>query len=86
MVTMMNCFMNGIVQKEIFPDLDQSLIGKLLIKLVIILLFVEFQMGKVTEVIDSIAISVRDLSIQQSGNLISFYPFNQNANDESGNN
>ncbi|MCW8849313.1 MAG: LamG domain-containing protein, partial [Melioribacteraceae bacterium] len=42
--------------------------------------------GKSAHVIDSLAISVRDLSIQQSGNLISFYPFNQNVNDESGNN
>ena len=41
---------------------------------------------KNAEVIDSISISVRDLSIVQTGNLITFYSFNQNANDESGNN
>jgi hypothetical protein len=34
---------------------------------------------------DSISIMVRDLSIRQTGNLIAFYPFNGNANDESGN-
>jgi hypothetical protein len=38
------------------------------------------------EVIDSISISVRDLSIEQMGNLITYYSFNQHANDESGNN
>lgn len=42
--------------------------------------------GKSDEVIDSIDISVRDLSVQQTGNLVSFYSFNQNANDVSGNN
>lgn len=42
--------------------------------------------GKSEGVIDSIAISVRDLSVQQTGNLVSFYSFNQSANDESGNN
>lgn len=42
--------------------------------------------GKSDEVIDSIDIAVRDLSLQQTGNLVSFYSFNQNANDESGNN
>ncbi len=41
--------------------------------------------GKGGETRDSISISVRDLSIQQSGNLICFYPFNGNTNDESGN-
>jgi hypothetical protein len=34
---------------------------------------------------DSIGIVVRDFSNQQTGNLIAFYPFNGNANDESGN-
>jgi hypothetical protein len=34
---------------------------------------------------DSIFVSVRDFSISQSGNLAAYYPFNGNANDESGN-
>ncbi|MEJ2494676.1 MAG: T9SS type A sorting domain-containing protein [Ignavibacteriaceae bacterium] len=34
---------------------------------------------------DSLLVSVRDTSIHQSGNLVAFYPFNGNANDESGN-
>ncbi|MCB9249429.1 MAG: T9SS type A sorting domain-containing protein [Ignavibacteriales bacterium] len=42
--------------------------------------------GKGGEAADSISISVRDFSIIQSGNLICFYPFTGNANDESGNN
>jgi hypothetical protein len=42
--------------------------------------------GKGGEAIDSISISVRDLSIIQTGNLICFYSFTGNANDESGNN
>lgn len=33
---------------------------------------------------DSLLVSVRDTSIHQSGDLIAFYPFNGNANDESG--
>lgn len=41
---------------------------------------------KGAETIDSIEIAVRDLSVIQTGNLFSFYPFNGNANDESGNN
>jgi Concanavalin A-like lectin/glucanases superfamily/Secretion system C-terminal sorting domain len=41
--------------------------------------------GKGGETTDSISIAVRDLSIQQTGNLICFYPFNGNAEDESGN-
>ncbi|KAB2840771.1 MAG: LamG domain-containing protein, partial [Melioribacteraceae bacterium] len=35
---------------------------------------------------DSIIVSVRDLSIMQSGNLICYLPFNGNADDASGNN
>jgi hypothetical protein len=34
--------------------------------------------------IDSICVSVRDTTIQQTGDLVAFYPFNGNANDESG--
>jgi hypothetical protein len=34
---------------------------------------------------DSILVSVRDFSITQTGDLAAFYPFNGNANDESGN-
>ncbi|RPI63884.1 MAG: T9SS C-terminal target domain-containing protein, partial [Ignavibacteriales bacterium] len=34
--------------------------------------------------IDSISVSVRDTTIQQSGDLIAFYPFSGNANDASG--
>jgi hypothetical protein len=33
---------------------------------------------------DSILVSVRDTSIHQSGDLVAYYPFNGNANDESG--
>ncbi|MCH7722683.1 MAG: T9SS type A sorting domain-containing protein [Bacteroidetes bacterium] len=33
---------------------------------------------------DSIEVSVRDTSIHQSGDLVAYYPFNGNANDESG--
>ena len=36
------------------------------------------------EAIDSIGVSVRDTTIQQTGDLVAFYPFNGNANDESG--
>lgn len=39
----------------------------------------------VAEIKDSIKIMVRDFSKYQTGNLIAFYPFNGNANDESGN-
>ncbi|TVQ15588.1 MAG: T9SS C-terminal target domain-containing protein [Balneolaceae bacterium] len=35
---------------------------------------------------DSIAVSVRDLSVTQTGNLVLYLPFNGNAADESGNN
>jgi len=38
------------------------------------------------ESVDSIIVSVRDLSIQQTGQLICYYPFTGNAFDESGNN
>jgi hypothetical protein len=34
--------------------------------------------------IDSISVSVRDTTIQQTGDLVAFYPFNGNANDASG--
>jgi hypothetical protein len=37
-------------------------------------------------VTDSIDLEVRDLSKNQTGNLIAFYPFNGNANDQVGNN
>ncbi len=33
---------------------------------------------------DSILVSVRDTSIHQSGDLVAYFPFNGNANDESG--
>ncbi len=33
---------------------------------------------------DSIGVEVRDFSIQQSGQLVAYYPFNGNADDESG--
>lgn len=38
------------------------------------------------QTIDSIAIVVRDFSSHGSGNLVAYFPFNGNANDESGNN
>ena len=38
------------------------------------------------QAIDSIGIVVRDFSIPVSGILVAYYPFNGNANDESGNN
>lgn len=41
--------------------------------------------SKGEETIDSIRIAVRDLSIVETGNLLCYYPFNGNANDESGN-
>ena len=34
--------------------------------------------------IDSISVSVRDTTIQQTGDLVAFYPFNGNSNDVSG--
>jgi hypothetical protein len=34
--------------------------------------------------IDSVEVSVRDTSIHQTGDIVAFYPFNGNANDESG--
>jgi hypothetical protein len=34
--------------------------------------------------IDSISVSVRDTTIQQTGDLVAFYPFSGNANDASG--
>jgi hypothetical protein len=40
--------------------------------------------GREGQVIDSIGVSVRDTTIQQTGDLVAFYPFNGNANDESG--
>ncbi len=36
------------------------------------------------EASDSISVSVRDTTIQQTGEMVAFYPFNGNANDESG--
>ena len=42
--------------------------------------------GKGGVVKDSIGLEVRDLSNYPTGNLVCFYPFNGNANDESGNN
>lgn len=42
--------------------------------------------GKGGIAVDSISVRVRDFSITQQGNLVAFYPFNGNANDESGNN
>jgi hypothetical protein len=36
------------------------------------------------QVIDSISVSVRDTTNQQTGDLVAFYPFSGNANDESG--
>jgi hypothetical protein len=36
------------------------------------------------QAIDSISMLVRDFSFQQSGDLVGYYPFNANANDESG--
>lgn len=42
--------------------------------------------GNGGEVVDSINVRVRDLSITQEGSLVAFYPFTGNADDESGNN
>ncbi|MCJ7553008.1 MAG: T9SS type A sorting domain-containing protein, partial [Ignavibacteriaceae bacterium] len=40
--------------------------------------------GRGGEAIDSIGVSVRDTTIQQTGDLVAFYPFSGNANDASG--
>ena len=40
--------------------------------------------GRGGEALDSIGVSVRDTSIHQSGDLVGYYPFNGNADDESG--
>ncbi len=40
--------------------------------------------GRGGEARDSIGVSVRDTSIHQSGDLVAYYPFNGNADDESG--
>ncbi len=40
--------------------------------------------GRGGEAFDSIGVSVRDTSIHQSGDLVAYYPFNGNADDESG--
>ena len=40
--------------------------------------------GRGGEAIDSIGVSVRDTTIQQTGDLVAFYPFSGNANDVSG--
>jgi hypothetical protein len=40
--------------------------------------------GRGGTAIDSISVSVRDTTIQQTGDLVSYYPFNGNANDLSG--
>jgi hypothetical protein len=44
---------------------------------------VDDQEGGITT--DSILVSVRDFTVTQTGDLVAFYPFNGNANDESGN-
>ena len=44
---------------------------------------VDDERGGITS--DSLLVSIRDTSVHQSGNLVAFYPFNGNANDESGN-
>ena len=49
-------------------------------------IFCEVSDGKGGFARDSILMSVRDLSVSATGNLICFYPFNQNGHDESGNN
>ncbi|MDZ7308483.1 MAG: T9SS type A sorting domain-containing protein [candidate division KSB1 bacterium] len=41
--------------------------------------------GRGGEAADSIAVRVRDFSQAQTGRLVAYYPFNGNANDESGN-
>lgn len=40
--------------------------------------------GRGGEAIDSLCVAVRDTTIRQTGDLVAFYPFNGNANDESG--
>ncbi len=40
--------------------------------------------GRGGTAIDSIGVSVRDTTIQQTGDLVAYYPFNGNANDLSG--
>ena len=40
--------------------------------------------GRGGQAIDSIGVSVRDTTIQQTGDLVAFYPFSGNAIDESG--
>ena len=40
--------------------------------------------GRGGSALDSIGVSVRDTTIYQTGDLVAFYPFNGNANDESG--
>ncbi len=40
--------------------------------------------GRGGEAIDSIGVSVRDTSVHQTGELVAYYPFNGNADDESG--
>ena len=40
--------------------------------------------GRGGETLDSIGVSVRDTTIHQTGDLVAYYPFNGNANDESG--
>ncbi|NUM77552.1 T9SS type A sorting domain-containing protein, partial [candidate division KSB1 bacterium] len=41
--------------------------------------------GRGGQAVDSIGVRVRDFSKTQTGDLVAFYPFNGNANDESGN-
>jgi hypothetical protein len=41
--------------------------------------------GRGGQVVDSIGVRVRDFSKAQIGDLVAYYPFNGNANDESGN-
>ncbi len=40
--------------------------------------------GRGGEAIDSLCVAVRDTTIKQSGDLVAYYPFNGNANDQSG--
>ena len=48
-------------------------------------LFCTINDGKGGSAVDSISVEVRDSLKNQSGELIAYYPFNGNANDESGN-
>lgn len=41
--------------------------------------------GRGGQAVDSIGVRVRDFSKTQTGDLVAYYPFNSNANDESGN-